>query len=209
MFKSKVTFSLLIALLLVCVAQPARAQTAGPTESTASSNQTELQLLRVLISEVRQLRFAMQESTIRQHRSTLIFERIRRQQDIIDMIESHRDDLSDQIGELTNSERYDEEIDELKAYEGEITETTDPQERADLVQEQSRIKRALERKKKADGNQVERLRDRARQVQTKLENERATLTDLQYQLDILEREMERQIGIAGKQQAAKDQSSQH
>ena len=57
---SRITVVLFVAVLLLLSAQPSSAQGDGPAGAPASSNpQTELQLLRELIDEVRKLRSAL------------------------------------------------------------------------------------------------------------------------------------------------------
>jgi chromosome segregation ATPase len=204
MYGIKLTQLAMGVLLLLGSAGTLRAQSEQPANVPPANNEITVKLLKDLLNEVRQLRFALQQSALQQHRSAFILERMRREQDVIDMLEMDRNDLSDQIGELSAEGRYDEEVDALKDYEAEITATSDAKEKAELVQEQSRLKRSLERKKKTDGEQLERLRDRIRELDTKLQTERSAIAFLRFQLDALEREMERQIENAEKKQAARN-----
>lgn len=208
MFRFKAPSSLIVVLLLLCSSGQLRAQSEQRADPAPPNNETVVKLLSALLNEMRELRFALQQNNIQQHRSNLIVERIRHEQDLIEILEAQRDDLSDQIGDLTAEGRYGDEIDALKDYETEIAEASDVSERAELVQEQSRLKRTLERKKKTDGDQVERLRDRAHEIEKKIQNGRETLGGLRYQLDDLEREMERQVANDARRQAARAQSPQ-
>jgi len=208
MFKTKLSFSLLMALFLYS-AQQTSAQNVPPAESATPNAQTEAQLLRALLNEVRQLRLTLQKSSIRQLRSTLILDRMRRRQDLIDIFDMEINDVRAEIRDLTAEGRYDEHLDEIKDYETAINETNDYKERAELVQEQARMKRALERRKKMDGEQLERCREREREIERVLKTEREALADLLYQMETLEREMDRQLATAERQQAANNDSRKH
>ena len=192
-------------VILFCFAstRPANAQSEQRTDPAVQSSEAAVQLLKALLGEVKQLRSALQQSTVAQHKSSLILERIRRQQDLIDILEAQRDDLRDQIAEFAADGRYEEEIDGIKEYDTEIAETNDPRERAELVQEQARLKRSLERKKKADAEQLERFKLRVAETEKKIQSEQATLIDLRYQLQLLERDLERQSADSEKHQASK------
>ena len=188
------------ALLLLCWAGPLCAQSEQPVN--VANNETTAKLLNELLNEVRALRLALQQSTLQQHRSAFIIERIRREQDLVDALELDRNDLSDQIGDLSADGRYDEEVDAIKEYESQIAEEGDSREKAELVKEQARLKRSLERRKKTDGEQLDRLRERVRELDTKLQTERSTIAFLRSQLENLEREMERPLQNADRKQAA-------
>ena len=206
MRKIKVRTSAIVALFLLCWAGPLRAQSEQPVN--VANNETMAKLLRELLNEVRELRLALQLSALQQHRSAFIMERIRREQDLIDVLEMDRNDLSDQIGDLLAEGRYDEEVDAMKDYEAQITETSDAREKAELVQEQARLKRSLERRKKTDGEQIDRLRERVRELEAKLQTQRSAIAFLRSQLETLEREMERQLEDADKKQAARNRRHQ-
>ena len=208
MCKIKVTTFAMAVLMLLGSAGQLRAQSEQPANVAPPNYEITAKLLKDLLNEVRQLRFALQHSTLQQHRSAFIFERMRREQDVIDMLEMDRNDLSDQIGELAAEGRYDDEADAIKEYDAEIAEASDAREKAELAQEQSRLKRSLERKKKTDGEQLERLRERIKELDTKLHTSRSTIAFLRTQLEMLEREMERQVENAERKQAARNRPQQ-
>ena len=208
MCKIRVATFAMAMLMLLGAAGQLRAQSEQPANVAPANNEITAKLLKDLLNEVRQLRFTLQQSALQQHRSAFMLERMRREQEVIDLLEMDRNDLSDQIGELSAEGRYDDEADAIKEYDSEIAEASDTREKAELSQEQSRLKRSLERKKKTDGEQLERLRERMKEVDTKLQTSRSTIAFLRTQLDMLEREMERQIENAERKQAARNRPHQ-
>jgi hypothetical protein len=208
MSKIKATTSAMVVLMLLGSAGQLSAQSEQPVNVAPANSEITVKLLKDLLNEVRQLRFALQQNTLQQHRSALTLERIRREQDVIDILEMDRSDLSDQVGDLSAEGRYEDEVDAIKEYDGQIAEASDAREKAELAQEQSRLKRSLDRKKKTDVEQLERLRERIKELDTKLQSSRSTIATLRYQLDMLEREMERQVENAEKKQAAKNRPQQ-
>jgi len=208
MCKFKVTTFAMVALMVLGSGGQLSAQSEQPVNVPPANNEIMIKLLKDLLNEMRQLRFALQQNALQQHRSALTLERIRREQDVIDMLEMDRSDLSDQVGDLSAEGRYDEDLDAIKQYDGEIAEASDPREKAELAQDQSRVKRSLERKKKTDGEQLERLRERIKELDTKLQTSRSTIAFLRSQLDVLEREMERQVENAERKQAARNRPQQ-
>ena len=208
MCKFKVTTFAMVALMVLGSGGQLSAQSEQPVNVPPANNEIMIKLLKDLLNEMRQLRFALQQNALQQHRSALTLERIRREQDVIDILEMDRSDLSDQVGDLSAEGRYDEDLDAIKQYDGEIAEASDPREKAELAQDQSRVKRSLERKKKTDGEQLERLRERIKELDTKLQTSRSTIAFLRSQLDVLEREMERQVENAERKQAARNRPQQ-
>jgi tetratricopeptide (TPR) repeat protein len=182
---------LFVAVLLLLSAQLAFAQKDGSAVPPASSNsQTELQLLRELIDEVRKLRVALQVSSLLQHRSSLLLERARRQTDLIVRLEREFQELRQDMRELSDKGRYDEQLEDLKHVETELSQAIDPTERADLTLEYGRISRSLERQKKADQEELDRKRERAPKLEARLLMEQATLNDLDSQLEAFERDID-------------------
>jgi small-conductance mechanosensitive channel len=189
----RITVVLFVVVLLLLSAQPAFAQRDGPAGAPASSNpQTELQLLRELIDEVRKLRSALLVNSVLQHRSSLLLERARRQSDLIVRLEGELQDLRQDMRELSDKGRYDEQLANLKEVETELSQAGDPTERADLTLEYGRISRSLERQKKADQEELDRKRERAPKLEARLLMEQATLNDLDSQLEALERDADLQ-----------------
>jgi predicted nucleic acid-binding Zn-ribbon protein len=206
MFRSKAPSLLVVVLLLLCFSGQLRAQSEQRVDTAEPNNEPVRSFS--LLYEVRQLRLALRQNSVQQHRSNLIVERIRHEQDLTEILEAQHGDLTDQIGDLTAEGRYGDEIAARKDYETEIAEASDAGERAQLIQEQSHLKRSLERERKTDGDRVERLRDRAHEIEKKLETERETLVSLRFQLDDMERELERQVANGERQRAARAQSQQ-
>jgi hypothetical protein len=193
-----ISLGLLIALVAACSAQQFSSKRALDAESVPTNTQPEVQLLRALLVEMRQLRLELQKNMLNQHRSNLMLGRIKREQDYIDALEKRLEGVREQIRDLTSAGRYDDELEDIKETEIAIEETTDRLERADLIQDEARCKRLLERRKKVDSVSLEQQRGREREIQEKLETEKSSLLALQYQLDAMEREIAQQLAERSK-----------
>jgi hypothetical protein len=198
MSKVRISLGLLIALVATCSAQQLPSKRGLEAEPVPTNTQPEVQLLRALLVEMRQLRLELQRNMLNQHRSNLMLERIKREQDYIDALEKRLEGVREQIRDLTSAGRYDDELEDIKETEIAIEETTDRLERADLIQDQARCKRLLERRKKVDSVSLEQQRGREREIQEKLETEKSSLLALQYQLDAMEREIAQQLAERSK-----------
>ena len=186
-----IILALLFAVLFLSSAQNAYTQGNAPVEPPAAINtQTELQLLRAVLDEMRQLRGELKISNLFQQRSRLLLERRRRQEDLITRLERELQELRQDMRELADAGRYDEQSEDLKELEAELGQAIDPAHRADLAMEYSRVNRSLERHKKTDREELDRKREHQPKLEERLRLEKATLLDLDSQLEAFERDIE-------------------
>jgi hypothetical protein len=195
MFRCKISLLICIAVLFLVSAQSTPAQS-GATVEPSAKEPNEARVLRVLLDEMRQLRLTLETFNLRQLRSTIVQERVRRQEGRIETLNSDLEKSRKQIRDLTTRGGYDDELEELKEVETAIKETNDECARAQLTQDYARLKHALERRKKADSEALERLRLLEPQLNTQLQTELDRLAELDSQLEGLERELDQQIAEA-------------
>lgn len=179
-----------LAFVLCSLPFAAYAQPSAASAPPATEARPEAQLLKALLIEVRQLRLAVQHNSLSQHRSQILLERIGRQQDRIESLGADLEQLRDQIQELTNPERYETELREM---EEAVKATTDPQTRVALMQAYEGLKRSLAQQRQADQQELQRQQERERKLDGQLRLEQSRLTEMQEQLEAVEREMDRQL----------------
>jgi chromosome segregation ATPase len=189
--------------LFLTIAQPTRAQSSAPAKSFTANDTSEPRLLRALVDGMRQLRLTLEMYNLRQLRSTLVLERLKRQDARVETLNSDLKTTRKQIRELVAAGRYNDEHQELKEVETAISETDDQCARAQFTQEYNRLKHALERRKKTDIEELERQRALETQIDTQLQTEQARFEDLNSQLEALEREMDQQIAEVEKTQVGR------
>jgi chromosome segregation ATPase len=188
-------FASLLCLAFVLLSLPcaALAQQTAAGAPPATEARAEAQLLKSLLDEVRQLRLAVQHGSLSQHRSQMLLERIGRQQDRIEGLSADLEQLRDEMKELANPARYDDELREMEAA---IQATSDPQARAAQVQAYEALKHSLARQRQADQQELQRQQERERDLDAKLRMEQARLAEMQEQLEAVERELDRQVAEA-------------
>jgi uncharacterized phage infection (PIP) family protein YhgE len=183
-----------VALLLMSV--DSRAQKTSVSDQVKPDQQSELQLLGALLEEVRRLRLALTENGLLQHRSNLLLARVREQESVVQEISSQLRTLNEEVRLLSDSGRYDEQIDEIKDLEAQMNETLEPADHLDLSHEVGRMKRRLERQKKNDAEELERKRELKPGMEQQLQVAQQTLNDLNQQLEVLQREMDQRLAAA-------------
>jgi thioester reductase-like protein len=185
--------STLLPCFMLCLATIATsAQTPVAQSPTSTHPQTaaspETQLLRALLEEVRQLRAILQQTTVGTLRARLLTEQVAKQQMRVDTLSEEINQLKALITQAQDTTRGDDELQEL---ETQIRETSDPQERARLLQSYAAFKRAIERERAALKKEAVEQQSRQMQLETTLRLEQAKLADLQGQLESLDRELEK------------------
>ena len=121
--------AVLISLFFFSASLISKAQTSTQPAGTPRDRQEETQLLGVLIDEVRKLRLTLEQNSALQHRSSLLLARIRHQEDLVHETRSDLRALDNDLVELADGARYDDETDELQDVESQINETSDPSTR--------------------------------------------------------------------------------
>jgi transcriptional regulator with AAA-type ATPase domain len=153
----------------------------NPAKAPQAENDLTMQ---ALLNEVRQLRLAIQRSNLSAYKSQVTIERIRSQQQSVDRLADRLRDVRNQLAgvrmALTDFQS------ELKRIEGRLNQEVDVEKRRVLEEEQERFKSRLAMHAQEEG----RMRDSESQLASQLQIEQGRLTELNDQLDVLQRELE-------------------
>jgi len=158
----------------------AQAQTNKPADSAQGDRD---QTLKQLLSEVRELRLAVQRATVSNTRFQMLIERVRVQQAHADALSRQLESVRSQVAEFKATKPQMEQ--QIKDAEDLLDRTPDPSAHADL---ESRIKDGkanLGRLAQED----ERLRNRETALDTELQGAQAKLNELNGQMDALMSEL--------------------
>lgn len=145
---------------------------------------------RALLEEVRQLRAAVQRTNLSLYRAQMLNDQIARQQTRVDSLTEEIEQLKKQVQQSLDTTRDDDELKELEAT---IGATSDPQQRLALTQSLQSMKRAMERQREYNKEEVGWSHIRQQQLENSLRIEQAKLSKIQEQLEALDRELERQL----------------
>ncbi len=175
-------------LSVLCISQPALAQSSPTAQSTVAAT-PEVQLLRAILEELRLQRAVLQRTYVQTYRAQRLTEQLARQQ-------ARVDSLGEEIAQLkaiAHQAQDSRDEDELKDLLATINETTEPHQRAALMQSYNSMKRAFERQREYVRQEVERSRERQMQLESLLHTEQGKLAEMQEQFNALERELEKQF----------------
>jgi peptidoglycan hydrolase CwlO-like protein len=161
-----------VVVLFLLTPQNTFAQSNAPSDKTSQDK-----MIQELLSEVRQLRIALQRLSVNTYRAQILMERLRLQQEQVNRLKK----------ELSSVKK---EISDLKAVQEETNERLDEAERQfdkGLLpdSEVKRLKRAIEEFKRREQG----LTERETQLSNELSTEHANLADLNRRMDALEHEM--------------------
>ena len=175
------TLASVLCLIGFCCFCPMRvaAQTNKPESAKGESDQT----LKQLLTEVRELRLAVQRATVSNTRFQMLIERVRVQQAHVDALSRQLENVHSQVAEMKAAKPQMEQ--QIKDAEDLLDRTSDPNAHAEL---ESRIKGGkanLSRLAQED----ERLRNREAALETELQARQAKLNELNSQLDSLMSEL--------------------
>lgn len=168
--------------ILLCICSIAAFACSFATETNAQTSSSsgpakQDQLMQALLSEVHQLRVALQQISINAYRGQVMVERLRLQQEQVNRLGRELSSIRSEIGEIKAAQVSAKESleDAEKKFEtGLMADTQLKQARAMLADFKRR---------------EEILSERETQLSTELSQERTNLLDLNKQLDALEREM--------------------
>src|SRR6266699_6407079 len=128
------TIGCLLGLVTLCFVSPTRAQT--QTNKPAESGQGDRdQTLQQLLTEVRELRLAVQRATVSNTRFQMLIERVRVQQTHVDSLSRQLENVRSQVAEMKAAKPQMEQ--QIKDAEDLLDRTPDQSAHADL---ESRIK---------------------------------------------------------------------
>ncbi len=180
-FIKHLTLGCALGLVALCFVAPLRtqAQTNKPESAKGDSDQT----LKQLLTEVRELRLAVQRAMVNNTRFQMLIERVTVEQAHVDALSRQLENVHSQVAEMKAAKPQMEQ--QIKGAEDLLDRTPDPSAHADL---ESRIKGGqanLARLTQDD----ERLRSRETALDTELQAAQAKLNELNSQLDALMSEL--------------------
>jgi chromosome segregation ATPase len=156
------------------------AQTSNSTESAQGDRDKTLQQL---LTEVRELRLAVQRATVNNTRFQMLIERMRIEQARVDAIGRQLENIRAQTADMRASRPQMEQ--QIKDTEMLLDRTSDPNAHADL---ESRIK-AMKGNVARFAQEEERLQGREATVNTELQAAQSRVSELNSQLDALMNEL--------------------
>lgn len=181
-FVKRLTLGCLLGLVTICFATSTRtqAQTNKPAESVQGDRD---QTLKQLLTEVRELRLAVQRATVSNTRFQMLIERVRVQQVHVDALSRQLENLHSQAAEMKALKPQMEQ--QIKDAEDLLDRTPDPNAHAELESRIKVVKANLARLAQED----ERVRNRETALDTELQGAQAKLNELNGQLDSLMSEL--------------------
>jgi chromosome segregation ATPase len=153
----------------------------GPARAAQAENDLTMQ---ALLNEVRQLRLAIQRSNLSAYKSQVTIERIRSQQQSVDRLADRLRETRNQLAGIKMPQADFQS--ELKRIESRLNQEADAERRKNLEEEQERLKTRLAMLAQEEA----RIRENESQLSAQLQIEQGRLTDLNDQLDVLQRELE-------------------
>ena len=181
-FMKRLTLGCVVSLVTVCFVAPTRALGQSNKPGELAKGDIE-QTLKQLLTEVRELRLAVQRATVSNTRFQMLIERVRIQQAHVDALSRQLESLHSQVAEFKATKPQIEQ--QIKDAEDLLDRTPDPNAHADV---ESRIKGGkanLARLTQED----ERMRNRETALDTELQAAQAKLNELNGQLDSLMSEL--------------------
>jgi chromosome segregation ATPase len=181
-FMRCLTLGCALGLALLCFVSPtsAQAQTNKPADSAQGDRD---QTLKQLLTEVRELRLAVQRATFNNTRFQMLIERVRIQQAHVDALSRQLENVHSQAAEMKATKPQMEQ--QIKEAEDLLDRTPDPNAHAEL---DSRIKSGKANVARLT-QEDERLRNRETALDTELQSAQAKLNELNGQLDALMSEL--------------------
>jgi len=165
------TLPCVLGFVLMCFVSPATAQ--AQANKPADSGQGDHdQTLKQLLTEVRELRLAIQRATTSNTRFQMLIERVRVQQAHVDALSRQLENVRSQIAEMKATKPQMEH--QIKDAEDQLDRTPDPNAHADLDSRIKGGKASLARFAQED----ERLRAREAALDTELQAAQAKLNEL-------------------------------
>jgi chromosome segregation ATPase len=163
-----------VTYVLICLGIPAgvvSAQTSGASDTAT---------LQALLTEVRQLRIAVEKASLIAPRMQITLQRLGAQQQNVTRISQQLDEVRKQIEHETT--RYAHVGQEITDLEQQLSREPDATRRKQLEDIQASRKRII-----ADQSTIQQLRTRENEIASSLQNERATLTELNDRLNAIDR----------------------
>jgi hypothetical protein len=166
-----------LVLTLLALASPLAAQTAEETNA---------QLLRTLLEEIRTLRITMQKTAGHQLRAQVLIERMKLQQQTVRELQQQTDQWNLDRSSMMEREPFDEMIRDI---EERLRTESDPEQKKQLERELD----AHKRRKEMEGRHREQMQLRFQRMETRLADENARLRAIEEDLARLEAEMSKPL----------------
>lgn len=182
--KVKPIFSVSVFVLTALVAVSLGNPQSSPGTTAQPAQGENAQTMQALLNEVRELRLAIQRSNLSAYRAQIVIERARSQQQRVDRLAEKLREIRERIDEVKAPQA--EMQDRLKKIDERLNEERDAKKRAELGDEQEDFKGRL----KMLSQDEARRREQEAQLASQLQLEQARLTELNDQLDALQRELE-------------------
>src|SRR5260370_37614596 len=177
-FVKSLILGFVVFLITFCFISPAR--TLGQSNKSPDSAQGDRdQTLKQLLTEVRELRLAVQRAMVGSTRFQMLIERVRVQQAQVDSLSRQLESVHSQVAE--NKEAKPQIEQHIKDAEDQLDRTPDPNAHAELESRIKVTKATLARLTQED----ERLRSREAAIDTELQSAQSHLNELNGQLDLL------------------------
>ena len=159
-------------VLFVSLCLAARAQTPPPSDSS---------LIQALISEVHQLRLAIERSNTLSPRIQLVVERVKMQQSVVTRVSDQLESAHRELDKLQSDQTRTAE--RIKTFETELSQATDPLKRQQMDLELKAFKPEFDRALQL----IDAVRAREAELNSRLRSEQATLDGLNDRLNQIER----------------------
>jgi chromosome segregation ATPase len=156
--------------------------------ASAQSNKQsgDAQTLQALLTEVRQLRLALQKSNLIAYRSQITVERMRSARGRIDLLTGKLEQIRNEIAEMDL--QFPQAAERIKQVEG-VSDELGAEQRKAMEWQITELKSQLDNSKKRQSQ----LRDRETQLTQQLNSEKAQLDDLDRRMEMLDRELESEM----------------
>lgn len=184
------------ALFITLVAVTGVFAQAPPPLASQGGITPETQLLRAMLEEhralreeVRQLRAAIQRTSISTYRAQRLAEQLARQQGHVDGLAEQIEQIKAQTQQSLEVSGDDQELRDLEA----AIRAADPQTRPQLMQVYESLKRSIERQREYVQQEAYRNRLRQQQLEVLLVTEQSRLSEIREQLEALDRDFDRQL----------------
>src|ERR1700730_926888 len=128
-FMKRLTWGCVLGLLALCIASPGRTQ-AQTNKSAESVQEDRDQTLQQLLTEVRELRLAVQRATVSNTRFQMLIERVRVQQAHVDALSRQLENIHSQVAEMKAAKPQIEQ--QIKDAEDLLDRTPDPNAHAEV-----------------------------------------------------------------------------
>lgn len=178
---SIICFLFLATSIITSIANPQTAE----NPARAAQGESE-KTMKALLSEVRQLRLAIQQSNISLYRAQVTVERMRTEQQQVDRLTERLRVTRERVNDLKMDQSNIQG--ELNLLGARINRTTNAAELFNQEEQQERLKARMA----AMAQENTRMQDQETQLSQQLNIEQAKLADFNDQLDALQRELETQ-----------------